>query len=220
MSDTGRSNKKIYRPDIGNRYGFLYPVTWRLLDYGQLASIYYWLNFKTAIGSDIYVATCWLLELVCLWVVGRFDGVWVWIVIVFCAYRYLDVMNVLLSILVRGFIKHDPRGQGRSSANRTVLLILANGIEIFVLFSVLALALYMLFPISASLNQPISGSIDALYYSVVTGATLGFGDIYPKGLLSKTMAIVEVLSIFLVFVIVVGTIASQRKPIPDLNDTR
>jgi len=78
----------------------------------------------------------------------------------------------------------------------------------------------MLFPISASLSQPISGSIDALYYSVVTGTTLGFGDIHPKGPLSKAMAIVEVLSIFLVFVIVIGTIASQRAPIPDLDDTK
>ena len=48
--------------------------------------------------------------------------------------------------------------------------------------------------------------IDALYFSVATATTVGFGDIYPKSVAAKLLTIAEMCSVFLVVVVALGTV--------------
>jgi hypothetical protein len=41
--------------------------------------------------------------------------------------------------------------------------------------------------------------LDALYYMIVTSATIGYGDIYPKTLLARFLVVMIIMSVFFVF---------------------
>ena len=212
--------RKFEPPNFGREYGFVYPFAWRLLEYGRRLSLYHILKIESVVIADLYCVTWWLIEIVCLFLITDATSYTLWVVPVLCAYRYFDILNILLSILVRGFIKHNPSGQSRVSTNRTLLLTLANGLEITGLFAVMTVGFSKLFGSTALLNVKLNSPIDALYYSVVLSTTLGFGDILPTGALARTMAIIEVLSIFLIFVIVIGNISGQRQSIPNSEDPK
>lgn len=205
------------RPKVGVQYGFLYPACWIVLETVSKCSLYPLLKIKSRIASDLYVVVWIMAGVSCLFLASRGAPYLPAIVLLVCAYRYLDIMNVMLSVLIRGFIRHDPSGQGRASSNRTLLLMLINGLEIFVLFAALFICVSSLVPPAGALSVAPLSIVDALYFSVVTATTLGFGDISPVGAVAKGMALTEVLSVFLVFVTVVANVASQRPGIPDLE---
>ena len=43
------------------------------------------------------------------------------------------------------------------------------------------------------------GYLDALYYMIITSGTIGYGDIYPRTLLARSVVVVIILSVFFVF---------------------
>jgi hypothetical protein len=221
------NNTSIKSPPVaGHRYGFIYPIVWRILEFVAEHSLYHFLitylptkyNKKgSAICSDIYVLSWWVILFGSLVLATQGVAWFVWLVLVVCAYRYIEILSVLLSILVRRFIKHTPRGQGLASGNRTLLLIVLNGLEIFLIFAVFYICLQELWQPIAIFDGPKLGILDSVYYSVVTGTTLGYGDISAVCGISKLFSILEVLTVFLVFVVVLASVASSRPGIPDLE---
>lgn len=202
-------------PEFGARYGFAYPLAWRVLEALSTLSLYTYLPITTAVRSDLYICAWFAIDLLSLFVLSQ--SMASWMAIVLSCYRAMDIMTVLASVMVRGFIKHNPRGQGRASANRTVTLLLLNAIELSVLFAVAyATKGSFVFTNEAS-RRGAATPFEALYFSVITATTLGYGDLAPIDIGTRLIAMTEVLSMFLVVIVVISTVASQRSPIPDLE---
>lgn len=105
-----------------------------------------------------------------------------------------------------------------ASADRTVLLLLVNGLELCVFFAVAFLSVSIVTYPAKVWNVATLSAGDALYFSVITATTLGYGDISPAVPVTKILAVIEVLSFFLIFVVVVAMVASQRRGIRDAED--
>jgi hypothetical protein len=52
------------------------------------------------------------------------------------------------------------------------------------------------------------GVVDAAYFTVITAATVGFGDIYPSSTTAKLLVLSEVVCSFLYVIVVISTAAS------------
>lgn len=63
------------------------------------------------------------------------------------------------------------------------------------------------FPADASVGTVM---LDALYFSVVTATTIGYGDFVPLGF-SKILTMIQSISALLVFTVLVGKLVSQRQ---------
>jgi hypothetical protein len=57
-------------------------------------------------------------------------------------------------------------------ANRSIILLFFNFIEVIASFGVIYAA-------GNYLNQPVQSWVDALYFSFITGVTIGYGDFHP-----------------------------------------
>ena len=89
-----------------------------------------------------------------------------------------------------------------SSYRRSMLLLSLNYMEVIFDFSILYIAFDLL---SEKLNW-----VSALYFSLVTNATVGFGDIYPKAITGRITVIFQLL-ICVLFVMVFINYFSQRQ---------
>jgi hypothetical protein len=72
-------------------------------------------------------------------------------------------------------------------ANRSIILLFFNFIEVIASFGVIYAA-------GNYLNQPVQTWIDALYFSFITGVTIGYGDFHPVNEQGKILVIVQILS--------------------------
>ena len=81
------------------------------------------------------------------------------------------------------------------------------------IFAILFRACGILFPGIAGTIPVLNSFFDALYFSVVTGTTLGYGIPHPVGYLSRILSMIEGTSIILLVIAVVGYITGgKRKP--------
>lgn len=71
--------------------------------------------------------------------------------------------------------------------NRLIILLFFNFIEVIASFGVIYAA-------GDYLNQPVNTWIDALYFSFITGVTIGFGDFHPVNDNGKILVMVQVMS--------------------------
>lgn len=76
---------------------------------------------------------------------------------------------------------------GKTSNMRTLLLLIFNFFESGLTFAMVYIA-------GNYLNEPLHTAIDAIYYSFVTSATVGFGDLHPINQVGKLIAVVQILS--------------------------
>jgi len=123
-------------------------------------------------------------------------------------FRLVDLMFVLLSILVKGNYR---REGDWPSVNRVILLVIFNALEIMVLFALIFYALSVLTPNIASTNPELKTFFDALYFSFVTGTSLGYGIPNPVGWLARLLSISEASYIILVVIAVISSITSEKK---------
>jgi hypothetical protein len=75
----------------------------------------------------------------------------------------------------------------KTSNMRTLLLLIFNFFESGLTFAMIYIA-------GNYLNQPLNSVVDAVYYSFVTSATVGFGDLHPINQMGKMIAVVQILS--------------------------
>ncbi len=120
------------------------------------------------------------------------------------------LVETFLHILHKIFLpEYDP---GRMP-NRSVILLFFNFIEVIASFGVIYAA-------GNYLNPPINSWIDALYFSFITGVTVGFGDFYPVNDDGKILIITQVIStlafLFLFFNFFAPRSERPKKNHPDL----
>jgi hypothetical protein len=116
-----------------------------------------------------------MLLLISLWVVVHFpdnQGV-MWVA---CLFALLGILEILLVNTSVAFETRNP-----ADPLRTVILSLFSFLQIAVGFAVFYAALSERFKFDTSSNAPARfDEISAVYYSLVTLVTLGYGDIHPK----------------------------------------
>ena len=198
-------------PQFGHHLGLWYPLTWRILATHRYWSPSMWLPKDSALAIDIYIGIWWLIEILCIVFSGcllslaKYFGL---LLVLIPLFRLVDLMFVLLSILVKG----NYRRQGDwPSVNRVILLVIFNALEIMVLFALIFYALSVLTPNIASTNPELKTFFEALYFSFVTGTSLGYGIPHPVGWLARLLSIFEASYIILVVIAVISSITSEKK---------
>jgi len=91
-------------------------------------------------------------------------------------YLVIETLTYISSLVFTDDIKYETR-----SVNRSVLLIFLNYIEITLQFSLLYSGFKMLSPNATT-------DIDFIYFSFITSASLGYGDIFPISQAGKILA--------------------------------
>lgn len=208
-----KENNTLDKPSFGNHYGIWYPLVWRILATNRFWSPSMWLPKDSALAIDIYVGSWWLLELFIIVLycnVFHWQGIGAWILIALVVFRLIDLMFVLLSILIKGSYNKEKEW---ASVNRITLLVILNALELMILYGILFRAFSVLTPTIAGTNPELDSFFSALYFSFVTGTSLGYGVPVPTGWLSRLFAIVEVSSIILIVIAVVGYIAGEKRRI-------
>ncbi len=205
-------------PQFCNELGFLYPLALRILSSNRFWSPSMWVPKKSGMAIDIYLCAWWLLELLIAIVCGlglSWRGYVVWVCVCLLLFRLVDMSFVLLSILVKGFYR---RSGEWLSANRVLLLVLANTLEFMFVFAVLYRALGVIAPSAATMEPALRSLPESFYFSVVTATTLGYGNPHPVGWLSRTLSIIETLTVFLVIIALLGNVAGARRAPKDLEN--
>ena len=199
------------KPAFGHHLGVWYPLVWRILATNKYWSPSLWLPKDSALAIDIYIATWWILEILGIVLcnkITQWQGTITWVFVFIIFFRLTDLMFVLSSILVKGFYKK----QGDCpSVNRITLLVILNALEIMVMFAILYRALGILVPEIACITPKLNTFFDALYFSVVTGISLGYGIPHPVGWLARLLAMLEASSIVLVVIAVMSYITGEKK---------
>jgi hypothetical protein len=205
---TGKQNlKNTHR--FGKKLGLWYPLLSNFLS----ALSRFWPSIRLIpkdnhFATDAYIGICWLIEIIgvilCCDKLFGWNSVCAWVLLCFCAYRFIDILLIITSILFKGFYR---RRSTVSSAYRLLLLSILNAFEMMFLFSIFYVATGSLFPLAGKIEPTLSNLFDALYFSVTTGTTLGFGTPHAVGWIAKLLVMLETSIILLGVAVLIGRIA-------------
>ena len=130
----------------------------------------------TAIRSrrkELYILTWFAIELALL-LFTELDAAWpLWIPRVLATIRILDIFQSSVNLSVFDQLRTDERVV-ISSAVRTLVLSFLNYLELLICFGI----------VYVTMLEQLVGAVtwlDAIYFSVVTQLTIGYGDIRPMG---------------------------------------
>lgn len=143
------------------------------------------------------------------------------LVIGLCVYRLLDLISYHMCIFL---VDSQPAEWKVHSVRRSFLAALVNFYEIVVAFAIFYLC-------SGGIGHPVEGvlssGVDALYYSLVTMATLGYGEFRPAGEIGRALVSVqlmfEVIFVAVILPALVGNVIEmlrgrQRERVDDLQE--
>lgn len=161
-----------------------------------------------SIISEFYVII-WFLILFVILMFNASLAPWLTILIVF--YRIIDGLNYRLCII---FVDRYKQDWGLRSLNRSLVLLFINYLEIIIGFA----ALYLVTEsVGYKVGVPLSSRLDALYFSVITITTLGYGDIKPIAEVGKWLSLSEILMGFILVVLVVGSFLTGLQGIRNIR---
>ena len=161
-----------------------------------------------SIISELYVVS-WFLILIAIFVFN--NSLAPWLAIMLVCYRLVDSLNYRLCII---FVDRYKKGWGLRSLNRSLILLFVNYLEIIVGFATLYLITES---IGYESGDALSSRLDALYFSVITITTLGYGDIKPFVNTGKWLSLTETIMGFVLVVLVVGTFLTGVQDIHNLD---
>ncbi len=210
------TKNKEFKPPLGKEFGFIYPFFYRLaiLDYWWVPAI---LLSNNRLAIDIYITLFLFFEICFITMVYfnlKLSSLLILISLALLANRLADMIMTVLSMMVRGTYRQD---QKWASRGRTFILNILNIIQVFLSFALF----YYFIPqggIADTTNKIVKLTItDSLYFSFITGITLGYGDFYPVNGLAKTLAIIEpfIIVMILLNMIYFGRGAYQGETLED-----
>jgi hypothetical protein len=155
-----------------------------------------------------YYLIAWLIvEVLCvvLLTAKPIDAVQV-IVVVIAAYRLLDILQAVMNLNVFQRLRLPSSDDLLVVAlARIVILSVWNFIELMILFG-------LIYASNLALLNPASTIFGALYFSVVTQLTIGYGDVAPHGVLRLVTMIQGILGFLVAVFAVSRVIAFLPKP--------
>jgi hypothetical protein len=137
-----------------------------------------------------------------------------WILYAVITYCLIDGFNYRLCII---FVDRYKQNWGLRSLNRSLILLMINYFELIIGFAALFLNIGSIWN---SQGDPITLKSEALYFSVVTITTLGYGDHYPSDTLSRWLCSTETIMGVVLIVLVIGTFLSGVKNIRNVPAER
>jgi hypothetical protein len=105
-------------------------------------------------------------------------------------HQWLYVFNIYLLIETFLYVFYKiflPENNREKLINRSVILLFFNFFELIASFGVIYAA-------GNYLNMPINSWVDALYFSFITGVTIGYGDFYPINETGKILVMLQIIS--------------------------
>lgn len=108
--------------------------------------------------------------------------------VLFMVYLLLETVLYIPTLIFASDLFSKPR-----SYKRSMLLLFLNYVEIIFAFAVL-------YSCGNYLNKPFINSFDAIYFSIITLSTIGYGEFYPVTLVGKILASSQAI-LFLFFAI-------------------
>jgi hypothetical protein len=154
--------------------------------------------------ADVYVLL-WVSALVLILFCWMPSGHWAVIAAILAAWRIVEILSYQLCIVLV-----DSRGRGwrLESRERSFLLSVVN---LFELITAFALIYASVGHIATSTQPPtgLQGSVQALYYSSVTMATLGYGEFVPADDSSRIIVMFQLLTQVLFVLAVIPTIVAS-----------
>jgi hypothetical protein len=199
---------EIAIPTIGKTNGIIYPLAFWFLQiekWWPTERLLLYRHRDSRLITDIYIAAFWVIEALGLYLLFNFSSILPLVriaVIVLLVYRLVEIVLKLIATLVLGRYRLPTEHHFQ---NRTVLLTLANLLEIIFIYA----AFYFLLDTKIAHRDPIGvkGFLDTLYFSIATGITISFGQQFPKEIAAKLITISEPL---VIFVIVIGMLSFAR----------
>lgn len=104
--------------------------------------------------------------------------------------QWLFILNIYLLVETFLYVFYKiflPEHNKEKLVNRSVILLFFNFFELIASFAVIYAA-------GNYLNMPIQSWIDALYFSFITGVTIGFGDFHPINDTGKILVMLQIIS--------------------------
>jgi len=158
--------------------------------------------------SEFYVALRFITLILVFLLHSQFPK---WMCVAIVTYCLVDGFNYRLCII---FVDRYAKDWGLRSLNRSLILLFINYAELIVGFA----TLYLLTgSIGYSKEQILSSHAEALYFSVVTITTLGYGDLKPIHSIARWLTIVETLMGVVLIVLVIGTFLTGVKNIRNVR---
>jgi hypothetical protein len=105
-------------------------------------------------------------------------------------HQWLYIFNIYLLIETFLYVFYKiflPENNREKLINRSVILLFFNFFELIASFGVIYAA-------GNYLNMPINSWLDALYFSFITGVTIGYGDFYPINETGKILVMLQIIS--------------------------
>ena len=122
------------------------------------------------------------------------------------------VVLIGLVVMVSRQLTTQARAGSNSSVQLKSLLFL-----LYPVVAVFALAYYLLFVHNPAEFDGIANRTDALYYTVVTLGTVGFGDVHPVGQLAKILTMVQIVFDLIVIGLLLSIAASRMMSFTQLT---
>jgi len=157
--------------------------------------------------SEMYVIGWCIMLFVLLW----YPFLSKFCLIVVVIYRTVDAVNYRLCIL---FVDRYKSEWGLRSLNRSLILLLINYLELIVGFGILYIHTNS---IERNSDGLLVAPLNALYFSVVTITTLGYGDYSPITSTGQWLVMVETLLGFVLVALVIGSFLTGLKDIKELS---
>ena len=126
-------------------------------------------------------------------------------VVIFVIYLLAETLFYVASLIFVADLHRD-----RRSYRRTLLLLLMNYMEIVLVFAVIYGGFNLI-------TKNVHSVTDFIYFSFITSATIGYGDLYPTTMGAKMVVILHSM-IFLVFVVLFLNFFSSKVATKDIFD--
>jgi hypothetical protein len=161
---------------------------------------------------DYYILSCIAVQLVLLFLLEEIDAYWVVLVIrVFVVVRIVDIAQANINMNIFDRLRYDESSHITVSVTRNLVLAALTFAELILSFGLL----YATMPWNLA---GAAGRFDALYFSMITQLTIGYGDIRPIHA-ARLLASLQGLVGFGFSLLIIGRFVSLIPPVRTMDDT-